>query len=182
MEKSEMLAGISKWVTLESKKLTLKNDISLIRPAAFYLTELITTFDNSVKQGAVELALEEAITNAIVHGNLGVSSSLKEHSFEEFDREIKERSKIAPYSERTVKISYHYLNGKATFIISDDGNGFDWNSYIKKGDADQLELHGRGIIIMRTFANSLEFNEKGDTVTLTFEIENGYTTAQPINT
>ena len=181
MEKSEMLAGISKWVTLESKKLTLKNDIDLIRPAAFYLTELITTFDGSVKKGAVELALEEAITNAIVHGNLEVPSSLKEESFEEFDMEIKKRSKSSPYSDRKVRISYDYVDGKAAFTISDDGNGFDWNSYTKKGEADPLELHGRGIIIMQTFANSLRFNEKGDAVTLTFEIESGSKTAQPTN-
>jgi len=171
VEKNEMLTGISKCVTSESKQLTLKNDITLVRPAAFYLTELITTFNGSVKKGAVELALEEAITNAIVHGNLEIRSSLKEDSFDEFDRQIKDRCKRSPYSDRKVRISYNYGDGKAKFTISDEGNGFDWRNFIKKGEADQLELHGRGIIIMRTFANSLEFTDKGDTVMLTFEID-----------
>ena len=170
VEKSEMLAGISKWVTLESKQLIMKNDISLIRPAAFYLTEFITSFDGSVKKGSVELALEEAITNAIVHGNLEVESSLKEDSFEEFDKQVRSRPEISPFSERKVRISYGYQDGEAKFTICDEGSGFDWRNYIQKGEADQLLLHGRGIIIMRTFAKSLEFNDKGDEVTLTFEI------------
>ncbi len=179
VKKNEMLTGIGKWVTSESKKLALKNDIALIRPAAFYLTELITTFNGSVKKGSVELALEEAITNAIVHGNLEIQSSLKEDSFDEFDRQIKDRCKRPPYINRKVRISYDYGDGKARFTISDEGNGFDWRSFIKKGEADQLELHGRGIVIMRTFASSLEFNEKGDAVTLVFEIERPSPAAQP---
>ena len=179
VKKNEMLTGIGKWVTSESKKLTLKNDIALIRPAAFYLTELITTFNGSVKKGSVELALEEAITNAIVHGNLEIQSSLKEESFDEFDRQIRERCQRPPYSGRKVRISYDYGDGKAMFTISDEGNGFDWRNFIKKGEADQLELHGRGLIIMRTFANSLDFNEKGDAVTLTFDID-GQPEAEPL--
>ncbi len=171
VEKNELLTGISKWVTSEQKKLTLNNDIDLVRPAAFYLTELVSTFNGSVKKGSMELALEETITNAMVHGNLEIQSSLKEESFEKFDRQIKERSQVPPYSERKVRISYDYGDGKARFTISDEGSGFDWRSFIKKGETDQLELHGRGIIIMRTFANSLEFNEKGNAVTLTFEID-----------
>ncbi|MFQ5432722.1 MAG: ATP-binding protein, partial [Nitrospinota bacterium] len=171
VEKNEMLSEISKWVTLESKKLILKNDINLIRPAAFYLAELITCFDGSVRKGSIELALEEAITNAIVHGNLEIQSSLKEDGFDVFDRQIKERCARSPYCDRKVRISYDYGEGKARFKISDEGGGFDWRNFIKKGEADQLELHGRGIIIMRTFANSLEFTEKGDSVTLNFEID-----------
>ena len=180
VEKTEMVADISKYVTLESKQLVMKSDISLIRPAAFYLTELFACFDGSVKKSSIELALEEAITNAIVHGNLEVQSSLKEESFEEFDKQIRDRSMCAPYSERRVRISYGYGDGQARFTISDEGSGFEWRDYTASGEADQLELHGRGITIMRTFANTLEFNEKGNEVTLAFEMDIPSTVAQPM--
>jgi anti-sigma regulatory factor (Ser/Thr protein kinase) len=171
VEKTEMFAGVSKFVTLESKNLVLENDVSLIRPAALYLTDLLSAFKGSVKKGSVELALEESITNAIVHGNLEIPSELKEKSFDEFYKEVARRSKNPPYSARRIRVSYEYENRRVRFTISDDGPGFDWKSYVDDGrEADQLLVHGRGITIMRTFASSIQYNKQGNEVTLTFEV------------
>ena len=172
VEKTEMLSKVSRCVTMERKGLVLSNDISLIRPAAFYLTSLISSLDSSVQMGSVEVALEESITNAIIHGNLEVSSRLKERSFEEFDEEIKRRTKAPPYQDRKVNVAYDYSDGRAVFQISDEGPGFKWEKYMTDGESEDLLPHGRGIIIMRTFATSIKFSIKGNDVTLVFDINN----------
>ena len=172
VEKTEMLSKVSRCVTMERKGLVLSNDISLIRPAAFYLTSLISSLDSSVQMGSVEVALEESITNAIIHGNLEVSSRLKERSFEEFDEEIKRRTKAPPYQDRKVNVAYDYSDGRAVFQIIDEGPGFKWEKYMTDGEPEDLLPHGRGIIIMRTFATSIKYSIKGNDVTLVFDINN----------
>ncbi|MBI5637330.1 MAG: ATP-binding protein [Nitrospinae bacterium] len=170
VEKNDMLKQVADFVTLEKKEMVLGNDRRLIRPTALYLTNLIANSQGSLKKGSMELALEEAITNAIVHGNLEVSSKLKEDDFDLFERAVGERMALPPFSERGVKISYDYDRQSATFRIEDEGPGFDWSHFLKKEVDPELLPHGRGIIIIRTFASAVAYNEAGNVLTLTFDL------------
>lgn len=170
VEKSGLLVQVCSFVTAERKELVLHNDIDLIRPAALYLTDLIAGTRGSVKKGSMELALEEAITNAIVHGNLDIDSRLKEEDYAEFERELGERRGQEPYRNRTVKISYDYNKTRAVFRIADEGKGFDWSTYLNKEVDPNLLPHGRGIIIIRTFASTVDYNEKGNELMLSFDL------------
>lgn len=171
VEKNEMLHQVLEFVTMEKKELILGNDRRLVRPTSLYLTDLIVgARGGSVKKGAVELALEEAITNAIVHGNLEVSSKLKEEDFDLFEKAVGERMAEPPFSGRCVKISYNYDRQSASFRIEDEGPGFDWSHFLKKEVDQELLPHGRGIIIIRTFASAVAYNGKGNVLTLTFDL------------
>ena len=170
VEKTDMLKQVVDFVTLEKKELALGNDRRLIRPTALYLTNLIADSQGSLKKGSMELALEEAITNAIVHGNLEVSSKLKEEDFDLFEQAVGERMGIPPFSGRKVKISYGYDRQSAVFRIEDEGPGFDWSHFLKKEVDQDLVPHCRGIIIIRTFASSVAYNEAGNVLTLTFDL------------
>lgn len=170
VEKNDMLKQVIDYVTLEKKELTLSNDRRLIRPTALYLTNLIANSQGSLKKGSMELALEEAITNAIIHGNLEVSSKLKEEDFDLFEQAVSERINTAPFGGRKVKISYDYDRLSAVFRIEDEGPGFDWTHFLKKEVDTELLPHGRGIIIIRTFASSVAYNEAGNVITLTFDL------------
>ncbi|MEE8483517.1 MAG: hypothetical protein V3S46_02885, partial [Nitrospinota bacterium] len=121
VEKTRLLTRISEFVMVERKEVVLSNNIETIRPTALYLTDLIEDIYGSVKKGAVELALEEAITNSMIHGNLEVPSKLKDEDFERFDRLIAERSKMPPYNRRTLRVQYDYSGKKAMFRITDGG-------------------------------------------------------------
>lgn len=91
---------------------------------------------------AVRLALEEAIANAIKHGN-----------------------KMDP----TKKVTIRFLNEKdrLTFEVSDEGDGFDSTTVPDPTDAEHLPLpHGRGILLMRAYADEVTFNESGNLVRL----------------
>ncbi len=170
VEKSQMLTHITEFVTLERKEVLLSNNIGLIRPTSLYLTGLITGKQGAVKKGSVELALEEAITNAMIHGNLEVPSHLKEEDFSKFDEMVSQRQSEAPYKNRKVKVQYDYSNQRATFRIIDEGKGFDHKSYMSKAAEASLIPHGRGIIIIRTFASSIQYNESGSELTITFDL------------
>jgi len=166
-EKFEIMTQVCEYVTYEKKELTFSNSVELIIPAALYLTNLVTC-KNIIKKGAIELALEEAIANAMVHGNLEVSSKLKEEDYDKFDAQIAERAKTLPYSDRTVKVSYNYSNEKAVFTVTDEGSGFDWKKAKNRKKDEEYLTYGRGITIMQAFASSIEYNEKGNEATLTF--------------
>lgn len=169
-EKFEMMTRVCEYVTYEKKEITLSNKIELVIPAALYLTNLVTC-KSSVKKGAIELVLEEAIANAMVHGNLEVSSKLKEEDYNKFDAQVIERAKMPPYSNRSVKISYDYSNEEAVFIVTDEGNGFDWKAIKnRKKEEEELLTYGRGITIMQAFTSSVEYNAKGNETTLIFDM------------
>ncbi|TKC01117.1 ATP-binding protein [Pedobacter cryophilus] len=91
--------------------------------------------------------LNEAITNAIYHGN-----------------------KQDP--EKKVFINLEVVNQKRLiFTIADEGNGFDFNNIPDPTDADNLEkLTGRGVYIMKKLADQCIFNTLGNEVELHFKL------------
>lgn len=170
VEQSATVEIISEFVTLEKKELTIENNVAFIRPISLYLTDLIAGKKGNIKKGSIELVLEEALTNAIAHGNLELESKLKDENFSEFERLLTERARTEPYSSRRVKISYDYSGASATFKICDEGRGFNWREALKKEVQPDLLVHGRGLIIIRAFSSSINFNESGNELIVTFEL------------
>ncbi|MBI3794313.1 MAG: ATP-binding protein [Nitrospinae bacterium] len=170
VETDKMAELISEFVTLEKKEITIGNDISLIRPVSLYLTDLIAGKKGNVKKGSIELVLEEAVTNAIIHGNLELDSNLKDEDFERFEKEMEARKNLEPYKGRKVHISYDFKGNSAIFKITDEGAGFDWKSHLSMDTKPDLAVHGRGIIIIRAFASSVTYDEKGNQIIITFDV------------
>lgn len=91
---------------------------------------------------AIRLALEEAITNAVKHGNRG------------------DRSK-------RVRISYHVDNDKAEIRVADDGEGFDPAGIPDPTAPSRLALpNGRGIMLMRAYMDEVSYNGTGNEIRL----------------
>ena len=56
---------------------------------------------------------------------------------------------------------------KAVFTIRDEGPGFNPSTLPDPTDAANLEKPGgRGVVLMRTFADEISYNETGNEVTL----------------
>lgn len=89
---------------------------------------------------SVHLALEEAIVNAIKHGN-------------QFD------------PEKSVRIECSVDQSQLFIEIADEGPGFDPESVPDPTEDDRLEIpSGRGLMLMRNFMTRVEFNEQGNLV------------------
>src|SRR4051812_26817240 len=62
----------------------------------------------AARQTKLTIALHEALTNAIIHGNLNISSELKERGDDEFFRAVTERLADPAHATRVVDVRMDY--------------------------------------------------------------------------
>ena len=134
--------AMGRFATASSITLRIDNDESLV-PKVIARLELtlmeLGTFDEGCRM-QVAMALDEAITNAIVHGNLEVPSSLREIDGGNGYRDLIERRRgESPYADRRVTVSLDATSDKATFQIVDEGPGFDPKSLVDCTDEEHIE-------------------------------------------
>ncbi len=160
-------------VVEHSIKLSLPNDCNRIAPTIEYLQRLMDgmkMFDGSNAMH-LSVALDEAITNAIIHGNLEVSSKLRQRDDNAYGELIQARSQMAPYADRRVSIDVNLTPRTAKFIIRDEGPGFDLSQIANPEDPENLlKPSGRGITLMHAFLDKVTYNEIGNEVTLILNV------------
>jgi len=89
----------------------------------------------------IEMALHEALVNAVVHGN-GENSCKRVHV--------------------TCRC---YMDGEVSITVRDQGKGFDSSALLNPTFRENLLLtHGRGIYLMKTFMDEVSFEEGGAVV------------------
>lgn len=89
---------------------------------------------------AIKLALEEAINNAIKHGN-----------------------KLDP--SKPVEVCFEVGPAEAVIVVSDQGDGFDPCSLPDPTADENLEKPtGRGVMLMRAYMDEIRYNAKGNQV------------------
>lgn len=92
---------------------------------------------------ALKLALEEAISNAIRHGNKG-------------------------NPHKHVRVKYRITAQRVDVMVEDEGGGFDPATLPDPTADKNLECTcGRGVLLMRAYMNNVVFNPAGNSVTLT---------------
>jgi DNA-binding NarL/FixJ family response regulator/anti-sigma regulatory factor (Ser/Thr protein kinase) len=115
----------------------------------------------------VGVAIEEAVVNAMIHGNLEVSSELREESYELYDRLVAERMQMSPYQDRRLTVRVHLTRQRCQVNICDEGPGFDQKQLRDPTDPENVaRVSGRGILLMRTFLDDVRYNDLGNSVTL----------------
>lgn len=154
-------------------RLSLPSDPDIIQAVSVYLGGVVGACAEGLKKRYMELVLEEALTNAIVHGNLEVPSSLKDTDFELFNKLVAERIAVGPYNSRKVEVTYKFDGLKMSFVIKDEGPGFDWSSKIGEEEADPDAGHGRGLMIIKALVSKMEYNGKGNELTIEFDTQGG---------
>jgi anti-sigma regulatory factor (Ser/Thr protein kinase) len=147
----------------------LENDPELLAP-------LISHVQGGVAQmgicGEADLprlgvALQEALTNALYHGNLEVSSELRELDYGAFLHEVEARRLRSPYRERPIRVKVKLARNRAVFVIGDAGPGFNLSALPDPTCLPNLEKSsGRGIFLMRIFMDRVVYNASGNAVTL----------------
>jgi anti-sigma regulatory factor (Ser/Thr protein kinase) len=116
----------------------------------------------------IGVALEEALANALFHGNLEVHSVLREADERAYWALVRRRLQESPYQDRRIQFRALLMRTQAIFEIHDQGPGFDPSSLPDPTDPANLEKAcGRGVLLMRTFMDEVAYNSAGNTVTLT---------------
>ncbi|MBN2329639.1 MAG: response regulator [Candidatus Omnitrophica bacterium] len=164
---------IYQFFTEDYRFFTMPNDLQYTLPLIDVLTDKIEQIGvcDASEIINIRFALDEALVNAIIHGNLEIDSSIKGASLDkmmEFDKFVQERSEKEPYKQRTVKVSRQLTPDFVRFTIEDQGKGFNWRVLPESLDGvDLLSNYGRGLFLIRTFMSSVEFNDAGNRITLT---------------
>jgi anti-sigma regulatory factor (Ser/Thr protein kinase) len=113
------------------------------------------------------VALEEALLNAVIHGNLEVSSSLREADDDAFDRLIALRQADPHYNDRLVTVQMNSSREQISWRVQDEGPGFNVSRLPDPRSADRIGLQsGRGVLMMRSFMDDVAYNARGNEVTL----------------
>ncbi|MAE65148.1 MAG: hypothetical protein CMJ18_12830 [Phycisphaeraceae bacterium] len=139
-----------------------------VLPNDFERVELINTVRDEVARmplmdetdlTRLGVALDEALSNAIVHGNLELVDPR--------DPQIAERMRSGPGSERHVHLTTRLEQDQVALTVRDEGPGFDVATLPDPNDHARLEsTAGRGLILIRTFMDDVRFNEAGNEITL----------------
>lgn len=116
----------------------------------------------------VGTAVEEALLNALYHGNLEIDSSLKEEDHNEFHNLAARRRNESPYCDRRVTLSFSLDDSRIQIVVRDDGKGFDPSTLPDPTDPENmLRSSGRGLLLMRAFMDEVKYDKVGNEVTLT---------------
>jgi anti-sigma regulatory factor (Ser/Thr protein kinase) len=117
------------------------------------------------------LALHEALTNSVVHGNLELSSDLKEHGDTAFAEALAARAADAAFGERTVDVEARYDGECCCWALTDQGPGFDVAGVLRRAEEPDeeafLRASGRGILMMMAFLDDVRYEAGGRRALLT---------------
>jgi len=142
----------------------IENDPALVPLLAAYLHENLDRlgFGDPTVRAQVEVALVEALSNAMIHGNLEVRSTLRRENLAAWDRAIAERRARDPWARRRVTCVARESSERVEYEISDEGSGFDASALPDPAAPENLlRMHGRGILLIRTFMDEVRYANGG---------------------
>ncbi|MEW4487201.1 response regulator [Thalassoglobus sp. JC818] len=168
-EEQRTLGELMRGLETISWEFTVNNDPSLLASLVGFLQSEISRTgllpeSDSFRCG---VAFEEALLNAAYHGNLEVSSDLREENPEEFYDLARQRNDLEPYRDRKIKVEVNLNPTGIEYTIRDEGPGFDYSSVPDPTAPENLDRPcGRGLLLMKTFMDDVTFNEIGNCVTM----------------
>lgn len=154
---------------LTSMSYVLENDLDLISALVAEIRETVQQRWIFDENEALRLAsaLDEALTNAYFHGNLEVSSTLREEDPNAYHDLANERRLQEPYLSRLIHVSLTLRRDEVEITIRDEGPGFNPEGLPDPTAPGYLErASGRGVLLMRAFTDEVHYNETGNVVTL----------------
>jgi CheY-like chemotaxis protein len=115
----------------------------------------------------IAVALQEALSNALYHGNLECDSDLRQEDERIFYGQADDRRVVEPYGSRLIHVELKIDREQARISIRDEGPGFDVSGLDKPFDPEDLmRIGGRGMILIRAFLDEVIHNERGNQITM----------------
>lgn len=152
-----------------TSRFELSNEPDLLPPLIDHLLEDLARvqFGDENTRIRMGVALQETLANALYHGNLEVSSELRQVDEREFYDLARQRRQQKPYLDRKVHITAVMDADSVRFEVSDQGPGFDTSLVNKPIEPeDLLRVGGRGLLLIRTFMDVVWHNPRGNQITL----------------
>jgi len=128
------------------ESITINSDIEKLRVVETLVDTLSKKLGISDEvYGKILISTVEAVNNAILHGNKG-------------------------NADKTVTVDFTADGNLFEVTVTDQGEGFDYNNLPDPTDPENIEnLHGRGVFIMKSLADIIEYNMSGSQVKMRFK-------------
>jgi CheY-like chemotaxis protein len=156
-------------LTSVQSKFVIENDITYIPPLISYLQEQMATMRlfNESQLIRIGMALCEALTNAIHHGNLELDSEWRQDNEATYYQIAEERRYIKPYSDRRVRMVASLSEQEVRFVIDDEGPGFAVEAVLDPTDEINMDrMGGRGLLLIQSFMDQVQHNAVGNSITM----------------
>ena len=164
----QLAVDIGKFVKEERREFALPLDVEAGDVLAHELTKNLHSTGLFTASDAenIGVALRESISNAIFHGNLEMSSDIRESGGNKaFKEEFDKRRNDPLYSGRTVRVFYHLDPDFVEFEVEDEGKGFNSSALPDPTDPENFfKKSGRGILYVRLYMDEVEWNDKGNRI------------------
>jgi CheY-like chemotaxis protein len=160
---------LQEYLAAAESDFVLTNDTSLIRPLITRIQSDVAHLWGGDETNSIRMfvALREALENAVYHGNLEVSSELREDGGFEYYELANRRRQETPYRDRKVHVHTRISRDGAVFTVRDEGPGFDPSRLPDPADPANLEkASGRGLTLIRTFMDDVRHNAAGNEITM----------------
>lgn len=146
----------------------LENDSSLIGATIEHLQENLPSWSDRDRL-QIGMAMDEALVNAMHHGNLEVDSKLRESENEsQYYELIRSRKNETPFCHRRVRVEAEFSDQHICVQISDDGQGFNPGEIPDPTSDENLHnISGRGLFLIRSFMDQVAHNLTGNQITMT---------------
>jgi len=119
----------------------------------------------------VELAVHEALVNAIIHGNLGMSSVDRQtiEGLMQFGAELEARLGDPVLATRLVMIVVSWTDTELTVVITDQGSGYDCADALAPSSEDDIaRKSGRGLALIQALAHAVTLRDSGRCIEMRF--------------
>ncbi len=128
------------------ESITINSDIEKLRVVEALVDTLTKKLGISDEvYGKVLISTVEAVNNAILHGNKGIINKM-------------------------VTVSFTSDGSMFDVTVTDEGEGFEYTTLPDPTDPENIEnLHGRGVFIMKSLADAIEYNDTGNEVKMRFK-------------
>ena len=149
--------------------ITFGNHLELIPSVADHLATLAPNALDEEAQQDVRLGLNELLINAVEHGNLGITYEEKTAAMERGSDVLTAlrdaRLTDAVMGKRRVSVDFGLGEHVCEWVISDEGDGFDWRAVPDPLDEDNLlKPLGRGMFLCRFLFDEMEYEGPGNIV------------------
>lgn len=173
MEVNQSHAELIGSLEFNELRFNLRNDPKLIRPLVDLIKEVgsgLGLFDDAeaVRAG---MAVKHAIQNAMLHGNLELSTEEVEAAGEiivEGEPSLIERRAADPdYCDRRVHVTAQLTADEVKIVVRDEGPGFTLQTIPAATNVDLLDPeNGRGLVLIRSMMDEVELNDVGNEITM----------------
>ena len=162
-------ARLNHYLCRSTQVFELRNDLEQLEQLTRHVQQQLRCLPlgDETERLRVSLALEEALRNSCLHGNLELDD-LSSINRTELLQTTKARSSQRPHSQRHLRVTIDIDRDSARFTIQDEGTGFDHQAQLDAAVLDDQEhASTRGLALIRTIFDDVSFNERGNEVTLT---------------